>query len=302
MSAMSKDEPPSHDPESNDVSGRHRATACTTCPHACKLRPGDVGLCRARGWQDGSVQALSYGRITSLALDPVEKKPLARWNPGKLLLSAGSYGCNLHCPFCQNHTIAQAGSDDVDWRFIAPGRLVEIANQARATDPRVVGIAHTYNEPLVAWEYVGDVGMLAHRLGLANVIVSNGCVRTEVVNKIAPLIDAANIDLKGFTEDYYRWCGGDLATVQACIERLVTEPGCHVEVTCLVVPGRNDAPNEMRDLARWLAGVDPDITLHVTRFFPRWKLCDGTPTPRETVYELAEVAREHLAHVFVGNC
>ena len=283
--------------------GQHRrALACTTCPHACKLRPGEVGLCRARGWQDGSIQALSYGHITCLAVDPVEKKPLARWNPGKLLLSVGSYGCNLRCPFCQNHDISQVGGDDLPWRFIAPGRLADIATKARASDPRVIGIAHTYNEPLIAWEYVGDVGLLAHRSGLANVLVSNGCVQPEVINNIAPLIDAANIDLKGFTEDYYRWCGGDLAAVRGCIERLAAEPGCHLEVSCLIVPERNDSPSEMRALAGWLASVDPTITLHVTRFFPRWKMSDSTATPIETVYALAEVAREQLPYVYTGNC
>ena len=280
---------------------RHRRT-CTTCPHACRLSEGEVGRCRARGVRDGQVRALSYGRITALALDPVEKKPFARWNPGKLLLSAGSYGCNMRCPFCQNHEIAQQGADEIPWRQMAPGVLVEMADMARQNDPRVIGIAHTYNEPLVAWEYVGDAGMLAHRLGLANTLVSNGQANERVVNNLAPLIDAANIDLKGFTDEYYRWCGGSLACAQATIERLAAEPGCHLEVTCLVVGGHNDTPEEMRALSGWLASVDPDITLHVTRCFPRWRMAGGYPTPVETVYALADVAREALPHVYTGNC
>ena len=275
---------------------------CDTCPHACDLHTeGQVGRCRARGLQGNQVASLSYGRVTSLALDPVEKKPLARWMPGHLLLSVGSYGCNLRCPFCQNHGIAQVGADEVAWRYISPEELVALTLETRARHPRTCGIAHTYNEPLVAWEYVRDVGTLAHEAGLANVLVSNGCANAQVIDALAPLIDAANIDLKGFTDDYYRWCGGDLGTVRSCIERLAAEPGCHLEVTCLVVPSRNDSPYEMRALASWLAGVDPDITLHVTRYFPRWKM-SGAPTPVATVYALADVAREELAHVVVGNC
>ena len=275
---------------------------CTVCPHGCALGPGQVGLCRNRGYLDGEVGALGYGRITSLNVDPVEKKPLARWNPGKLLLSAGSYGCNLRCPFCQNHTISQRGEDEVPWRYVPPGTLVEIARVAHDEDPDIIGIAHTYNEPLVSWEYVGDVGMLAHRMGLANVLVSNGYANARIADALAPLLDAANIDLKGFTDAYYRWCGGDLAPVQATIRRLAAEPGCHLEVTCLVVGGRNDDPEEMRRLSGWLADVDPDIVLHVTRCFPRWKMAGDAPTPVEVVYALADVAREQLAYVVVGNC
>ena len=247
------------------------------------------------------VLPVSYGRITSFALDPVEKKPLARWNPGKYLLSVGTFGCNLSCPFCQNHTISQVGQDEVIHQFIPPGALVELTLNAREQEPRVVGIAHTYNEPLVSWEYVSETGVLARRVGLANVIVSNGCVNGWVVDRIAPLVDAANIDLKGFTEEYYRWCGGDLSTVRACIERLAAEPGCHLEVTTLVVSGHNDTPAEMDALSAWLASIDPDITLHVTRCFTRWKMGGGRPTPVQTVLDLADVARNNLEHVFVGN-
>ncbi len=275
---------------------------CTTCPHGCELTEGSLGRCRARGLRDGAVVPLSYGRLTSVALDPVEKKPLAHWNPGSYVLSVGSYGCNLRCPFCQNHTIAQAGATDVRWEYVAPDELVALTLETRTRHPRTIGIAHTYNEPLVAWEYVRDVGVLAHEAGLANVLVSNGCANAQVVDELAPLVDAANIDLKGFTDEYYRWCGGNLSAVKACIERLAAEPGCHLEVTCLVVPGHNDSPAHMRELATWLAGVDPGITLHVTRFFPRWKMADAAPTPVHVVYELADVAREALPHVLTGNC
>ncbi len=285
-----------------DARATSSSAVCTTCPHACRVGPGQVGRCRARGWHDGEVAALSYGRITSCAIDPVEKKPLARWRPGTLLVSVGSYGCNLRCPFCQNHEIAQAGEHDVRWEQLLPDALVALTTRARAQNPHVTGIAHTYNEPLVAWEYVRDVGVLAHEAGLANVLVSNGCVSTAVVDAVAPLVDAANIDLKGFSEDYYRWCGGDLHAVRTCIERLAAEPGCHLEVTTLVVPGRNDSPEEMRALSAWLASVDANITLHVTRYFPHWRMADTPATPVREVYKLAEVARTALPHVLVGNC
>lgn len=244
----------------------------------------------------------NYGRITSVALDPVEKKPLARWRPGSLVLSVGSYGCNLRCPFCQNWEISQAGAKDVPWRFVPPEQLVEMAVEARAQDARVVGIAYTYNEPLVGWEYVRDCGQLAHEAGLANVLVSNGHASDAVVAELAPLLDAANIDLKAFDRRFYTMYGGSLARARRTIEQLAATPTCHLEVTTLVVPGKNDSPAEMDAEASWLASVDPDITLHVTRFFPRWRMQDVPPTPVETVRGLAEVARRHLAHVYVGNC
>lgn len=274
---------------------------CTTCPHACKLGPGEVGFCRSRGWRDGQIRPLAYGHITSYALDPVEKKPLAEWMSGKQLLSVGSYGCNLRCPFCQNHQISQVGADDIDYYEIPPGQLVDYALASHMRDDRVIGVAHTYNEPLLNAEYVADTGMLAHRVGLMNVIVSNGYANPEVVHRVAPLVDAANIDLKGFTEDYYRWCGGDLATVQQTIRILAAQSTCHLEVTCLIVEGKNDSPSEMRALSSWLASVDSSIVLHVTRCFPQWKMQGARPTPRETVFELADVAREALGHVYVGN-
>ena len=274
---------------------------CTTCPHACRLGPGEIGRCRSRGLRDGWVDMLGYGRITSLALDPVEKKPFAEWMPSKLLLSFGSYGCNMSCPFCQNHQISQVGEGEVAYHDMPPGKLVEYALSARECNERVVGIAHTYNEPLINWEYIVDVSMLAHRVGLLSAIVSNGYANADVVRRIAPSVDAANIDLKGFTEDFYRWCGGDLATVRQTIQILAAQRSCHLEVTCLIVLGHNDSPDEMRALSSWLASVDPDIPLHVTRCFPRWKMLGDDPTPRELVFELADVAREQLGHVYVGN-
>lgn len=266
------------------------------------LAPNGVGACRARTNVDGRVVPSGYGRITALAIDPVEKKPLARWNPGSTVLSVGGYGCNLHCAWCQNHSISQVGEREVPWRAIMPEELAALAVRAHKDNPRMVGIAYTYNEPLVCWEYVRDAAMLVHEHGLANVLVSAGCVRAEVVAQVAPHVDAANIDLKSFCASTYAKLGGDLSTVLATIEALCAMPTCHVEVTTLVIPGVNDSVDEMRALAAWLAGIDPNVVLHVTRFHPAWRMQDRGPTPVGHVYALAEVAREHLRYVYTGNC
>ncbi|MDO5709413.1 MAG: AmmeMemoRadiSam system radical SAM enzyme [Coriobacteriales bacterium] len=275
---------------------------CTTCPRGCKLVPGMLGACHARGNVDGVVVPTGYGRVTSLAVDPVEKKPLARWKPGSTVLSLGSYGCNLRCPWCQNHSISQVGENGVGWRLVSPEELMKLAVRLNAEDSRMVGVAYTYNEPLVSWEFVRDCGLLMHEVGLSNVLVSAGCVSSAVVQEIAPLIDAANIDLKSFSSETYRTIGGDLATVQETIRLLAATSSCHLEVTTLVVPDVNDSVDEMRELAAWLASVDPDITLHVSRFFPNWRMRDRGPTPVSRVYGLAETARKYLAHVYTGNC
>ena len=275
---------------------------CDVCPRRCALAPGATGACRARANVDGAVTPVGYGRITSLAMDPVEKKPLARWRPGSKVLSLGGYGCNLHCAWCQNYEISQAGEHDVAWRTMTPQELVDLAVRARREDERVAGIAYTYNEPLVCWEYVRDAGVLAHEAGLANALVTAGCVNEPVARAVAPLMDAVNIDLKAFREETYRSLGGELSCVRETIRMFAAEPSCHVEVTTLVVPGVNDTPEEMDKIAAWLASVDAGIVLHVTRFFPRWQMRDRGPTPVQTVYALADVARAHLPQVFTGNC
>lgn len=273
---------------------------CRICPHACALAEGQRGLCRARIAHGGKVVGESYGRTTSLALDPMEKKPLARFLPGSLVLSAGSYGCNLRCPFCQNAAIACAGPDDVPWREVSPQQLVALAEQER---PRGnVGIAYTYNEPLVGFEFVRDASRLAHEADLVNVLVSNGMVCEGPLRELAGLLDAANIDLKGFSQRAYDAVGGDLACVRRTIETLAACPTCHVEVTTLVVPGLSDRPEDVDAAAAWLASLDRSIPYHLTRFFPCHRMRDRPPTPERVLRELAEVARAHLDDVLLGNC
>lgn len=277
---------------------------CPVCPHHCRIASGGFGRCGARRNVDGCVTPHNYGRVTSLALDPIEKKPLARYLPGSYVVSVGSYGCNLTCPFCQNHQISQAGEKDVGWRGLSPKDLVGLTADARARDPRVVGVAFTYNEPLVGWEYVRDAARLAKQHDLVSVLVSNGCAEQGVIDELAPLVDAANIDLKGFSPEFYDACGapaGALDCVRGTIERLAGESGCHLEVTTLVIPGMNDSEDEVEAIASWLASLPGDVVYHITRFFPRWRMTDRAPTPVETVYRLVDVARRHLRHVYVGN-
>jgi len=273
---------------------------CGTCPRHCRLAEGATGFCRARRAQGGQVVCANYGHITSLALDPIEKKPIAFFSPGSNVLSIGSYGCNLRCPFCQNDAISQHGADEVSWRTARPSELVDLAARLR-DEQRNLGLAYTYNEPLVGWEFVRDCAREIRARGMCNVLVSNGCASEEVVAELAPLIDAANIDLKGPSQKCYDWLGGNFAAVCRTI-RMLHEAGCHVEVTTLVVPGRNDADSDMEAMADFVASVSADIPLHVTRFFPRWRLADVAPTPIATITRLAEIARRRLRRVRVGNC
>ena len=270
---------------------------CALCPHHCALEEGAAGFCRARRNEGGKIVCANYGQVTSLALDPVEKKPLQRFFPGTRVLSVGSYGCNFRCPFCQNSDISMADGS-LPTVFLSPQALVEKALELR---PRGnIGVAYTYNEPLVGYEYVRDCSALAPEKGLKNIVVTNGCFCEEPLRALLPNIDAMNIDLKAFSQRFYSMVGGDLETVKKAIE--LCSSACHVEVTTLVVPGENDTEEEMRALSGWLSGVDPEIPLHVTRFFPRWKMTDRPPTPVAAVYALADVAREKLQHVYVGNC
>ena len=278
-----------------------RTATCRTCPRACRIPEGGVGFCRACRNVGGTIVAGNYGRVTSLAVDPIEKKPLARFRPGSTLLSVGSYGCNLRCPFCQNHQIAQAGERDVPWSEVSPERLVALACDQHRQDRRMIGIAYTYNEPLVGWEYVRDCARLAHEHGLVNALVSNGYASAEVIDQLTGLIDAANIDLKGTDPSFCKECGYDVAIVKGTIASLA-HAGTHVEVTTLVIPGKNDTSEEIASIARWLHETDDGIVYHLTRFFPCWRMLDVPPTPVERVYELADVARKYVTHVHVGNC
>ena len=275
-------------------------TTCQVCMHRCTLSPGQTGLCGARKNENGKIVCANYGRITSLALDPIEKKPLKHFRPGSLILSVGSYGCNLRCPFCQNHEISMAGEGDVHSPYVPPQRLADLALEWKERDGAGnIGIAYTYNEPLVGWDYVRDTARLVKENGMANVLVTNGTAAPEILEELLPLIDAMNIDLKGFRADYYRMLGGDLNTVKTFIARAVT--ACHVELTTLIVPGENDSLEEMEAQARWIADLNPEIPLHITRFFPQYHMLDRKPTEILSLRRLAETAGQYLTNVSLGN-
>jgi pyruvate formate lyase activating enzyme len=273
---------------------------CDVCPRHCRLADGATGFCRARKAAGGHVVPANYGQITSIALDPIEKKPLAFFHPGENVLSVGSYGCNMRCPFCQNDSISQHGQDELHCRTATPQELADLALRLK-DGQRNIGLAYTYNEPLVGWEFVHDCAKEIKACGLCNVLVSNGCATENVIAGIAPLIDAANIDIKGPSQDYYDWLGGDFNAVCRTI-RVLHDAGCHVEATTLIVPGRNDSDADMESIAGFIASVSPDIPLHVTRFFPRWRMSDARPTPISTILRLADIAKRRLNHVLTGNC
>ena len=272
--------------------GSRERKPCPICPHHCNLSEGGIGLCHARGGVGGK-DCLNYGDITSIALDPIDKKPLKRFHPGSTVLSVGSFGCNLRCPFCQNHEIATASRRG--GQKASPKELADLAASMKARGN--IGLAYTYNEPLVGHEFVRDCAAEIRMLGMKNVLVTNGSFCLEPLEGLIPLIDATNVDLKGFTQSYYDWVGGDLETVKRFIARLAGT--CHVEVTTLVVPGKNDRAEEIDALAAWLSGLG-DIPLHLSRCFPRHRF-EGEPTPPDTLYKLADAARAHLKHVYLGN-
>lgn len=271
---------------------------CNVCPNYCHLSEGQVGICSGRSNINGEIISINYGHITSLALDPIEKKPLKRFYPGTNILSIGSFGCNLHCSFCQNYSISMTSKDSIKTEYKEADQLV---NQALSLkDKNNIGIAYTYNEPLIGYEYVRDCSKLAKAHGLKNVLVTNGCFGDNVLDEILPFIDAYNIDLKGFTNDFYEEIGGNLDIVKNFI--IKSSKKAHVEVTTLIIPGENDSEEEMVELSSFLSDLNPEIPLHVSRFFPTYKMQDRPPTDVSKVYRLAEVAREKLRYVYTGNC
>ena len=270
---------------------------CQVCPHHCALREGAVGRCRARKCVGGKITCINYGKITSLALDPIEKKPLYYFYPGSRIVSVGSFGCNLSCPFCQNHEIAAAGAREARYaRDMMPEEICEIAEETR--DRGNIGVAYTYNEALVGYEFVRDTAKLVHEAGMKNVLVTNGTAELPILEELLPYIDAMNIDLKAFRPELYKWLGGDLQTVMNFITRAAQES--HVELTSLIVPGKNDSLEDMEREAAWIAGIDPDIPLHITRYFPRHRMAEP-PTRISLMRELKGVAERHLNRVLLGN-
>jgi len=278
------------------------SAVCGVCYRHCVIKEGEYGFCGVRTTKDGKVVPANYGQITSMALDPIEKKPLNRFYPGSFIVSVGSYGCNLRCPFCQNYEISWGDEVDLvkkEAEYVSPGELARIAKEQ--VKNKNIGVAFTYNEPLIAYEYVIDTAKLLKEEGLKTVLVTNGMADISTVKELFEYVDAMNIDLKGFTDNYYSdLLKGDRQMVMDFIKEAVKH--CHVELTTLIIPGENDSEDEIDKLSLWISELDPEIPLHISRFFPRFHMTDRDATSVEKIYRLKEVANRHLKYVYTGNC
>ena len=278
---------------------------CDVCFRHCKIEEKSTGFCGVRTCSEGKIVAANYGKVTSIAIDPIEKKPIKMFRPGAKVLSIGSYGCNLRCPFCQNSSISwsQKAFEYKDRaEYFSPQEIVQSALELKGRGN--IGIAFTYNEPLVGYEFVRDTAKLSKQAGMENVLVTNGTATQKVLTEIIPYIDAMNIDLKSFSTSFYKnFLNGDFQMVKDFIIGAVQS--CHVELTTLIIPGENDSEQEMRELSAWIAGLEKQynkkIPLHITRFFPTFQLTNKEPTPIDTIFHLVEVAKESLDYVFPGN-
>lgn len=268
---------------------------CLLCPQDCHIAEDRAGICRVRKNVDGTLRTTNYAQVTSAAMDPIEKKPLYHFHLGLKVLSLGTFGCNLGCMFCQNYTISQ-GTPAA--QSMSPEEAVRTALEARSQGN--IGIAYTYSEPVVWFEYVRDTSKLAHDEGLKNVLVTNGLIREEPLEELLPLTDAMNVDIKAMDDEFYHsLCGiksGEAArrTVEMAWGR------CSVEITNLLVTDENDSAEQVRELVDWAAGVSPDLPLHLSRYHPTYKM-SAPSTPVDRIERAAEIAREQLNYVYVGN-
>ena len=274
---------------------------CDLCPHHCKIQDGKTGICKVRKNEGGTLYSMNYGVISSAALDPIEKKPLFNFMSGSYIFSIGSIGCNLGCLFCQNWKIATADEETVKFseKNVPPAAIVEAA--LNTMDRGNVGIAYTYNEPTVWFEYMRDIATLAKEAGLVNVMVSNGYIEQEPLRQLLPLINAFNIDLKGYSNDFYKnLTKSTIAPVLATLKTIASN-GNHLEIAYLVIPGENDDAVEFEKTVRWIKEeLGDNITLHINRYFPCHKL-KNPPKPIEKIQELYTIAGRYLKNVYMGN-
>ncbi len=265
---------------------------CLLCPNNCIIAPGKHGICKVRYNSNGKMDLPYYGKISSVSVDPIEKKPLYHFFPGSEIISVGFVGCSFKCPFCQNYNISQSTSVPTD--FISPEELVHIARQKRS-----FGIAYTYSEPLIHLEYVLDTAHLARKEGLKNVLVSNGYINPEPASALLEVLDAANIDLKSFNPDFYRReIGGNLEEVKKFLSQAADK--ISLEVTTLVIPTKNDTPEEIEAIARFISNLDEDIPYHLSAYYPQY-MYSIPATPPSAIRKLADLARKHLHFVYPGN-
>lgn len=275
----------------------HHKVRCILCPNACIVLPGRRGICQVRENRGGQLYALNYGQVTSICLDPIEKKPLFHFHPGSLVLSIGTYGCNFQCAFCQNWRISQERPSCTE---LTPEQLINICAAQKKRFPSTIGLAYTYNEPTVWYEFVKECAEQARANGFVNLLVTNGYIEREALEQLVPLIDAMNIDVKAWDEQFYRSLArGKLDPVRRAVEQ-AAGAGVWVEITYLVIPGENDKDEQIEGLATWLSGISPVIPLHLSRYFPAYKY-DKPPTPLATLERLRGIAREKLDYVYIGN-
>lgn len=273
---------------------------CFLCAHRCKINSGNWGICRVRENKDGKLYTHVFGEVIAAHIDPIEKKPLYHYLPGSKSFSIATIGCNFQCPFCQNWQISQASrqKEKVFSGYKLPPD--EVVRQALANG--CSSISYTYTEPTVFFEYAYKTAELAKEKGLGNIFVTNGYLTKEAVKTLSPVLDAANVDLKSFDDEFYKkMCKAKLQPVLDCIN-FMKEHGIWVEVTTLIIPGENDGDPELRQIAKFLADVDPDIPWHISRFHPDYKYNDSYPTPLEKLVRAVEIGKEEgLRYLYIGN-
>lgn len=272
---------------------------CDVCPHHCKLRDGQRGICFVRAARNGKMVLTTYGRTSGLAVDPIEKKPLNHFLPGTSVLSFGTAGCNLSCRFCQNWHMSKAREMDLLAEAATPEEIAEAAVRSGCRS-----VAFTYNDPVIFWEFAVDVARECHSRGVRTVAVTAGYICPGPREEFFSHMDAANVDLKAFTDRFYReLCGGDLQTVQETLVFLKKETKVWFEITTLLIPGENDSEQEIRELSTWVASeLGPEVPLHFTAFHPAWKMTDHPPTPPATLARARQIALEcGMRYVYTGN-
>jgi len=267
---------------------------CLLCPKGCLIKEGQVGFCRSRKNINNKLYSLIYSKVSSCGFDPIEKKPLYHFYPGTPVLSLGTVGCSFSCSFCQNWTISQGSIENVSVEELSPERAVQLA-----LDNNSPGIAYTYSEPLIWYEYVLDTAIIAKKNNLKNILVTNGFINREPLLKLLPFIDAMNIDLKSFRNSFYqKYCKGSLSPVLQTIE--IAKSYSHIEITNLVIPGLNDQDEEIKELVNWVASQGENIPLHFSRYFPCYKM-NIDATPISTLYKARDIAQKKLKYVYIGN-
>ena len=269
---------------------------CLLCPHYCNLANGKTGICGVRKSTGEKIDLITYGVLSGYSLDPVEKKPLYHFFPGHNILSVGSFGCNMRCDFCQNFHISQKIPES-----LVPGITINKIIEDALSAEKNIGIAFTYNEPIIWFEFMRDTAEMAKKEGLSAVMVSNGYVNKEPLNEIIEFIDAFNIDLKAFNNNFYRkLTGAELEPVRDSLKQ-ISRSGKHLEITTLVIPGQNDDEREMALQSEWIAGeLGKDIPFHLSRYLPAYKR-DNPPTPEDSLKRLFDIASENLNYVYLGN-